>query len=119
MSALKNQVGGAHYKEQRLQPIELAYMLGGTPCFCKVAKYCTRDKGDHGENIRKAIHCIQLEKELKEYVPLYRWPEGAPYKHMISLYTEKEWLRKALECMYDRRYNLAVETLEAYLNDGT
>lgn len=119
MTALNSQVGGDHYKDQKLQPIELAYMLGGTPCFCKVAKYCTRSKGDHGENIRKAIHCIQLEKELTEYMTYYRTPQGVPYKHTISLFTGEEWLRTALTCVYDRRYNLAIETLEAYLNDGS
>lgn len=64
MSAIDEQVGGSHYKRMTYQPIELSMEVGGTPTFCKVAKYLTRDKDDRLDNLSKARHCIQLEKEM-------------------------------------------------------
>ena len=68
-SALDVQIDGQHYKNQKIQPIELAYKLGGTPAFCKLAKYLTREKNDKKINLQKAYHCICLEEDLK------RWAE--------------------------------------------
>ena len=56
MSALNKQVAGNHYKVQKIQPIELAYMLGQTPAFCKVCKYATRIKDDPVQQLNKALH---------------------------------------------------------------
>ena len=64
-SALEVQIDGQHYKNQKIQPIELAYKLGGTPAFCKLAKYLTREKNDKKVNLQKAYHCICLEEDLK------------------------------------------------------
>ena len=114
MAALDKQVGGNHYKDQKLQPIELAYMLGGTPCFCKVAKYCTRNKGDAYENIRKAIHCVELEQELSEYKLLYN-RHSIGHKHVISLFTEEEWLQRVITNMYVGKYNAAIQLLRERL----
>jgi len=60
------QVGGAHYKEQGLQPFEITYANFGyagiqASVYTKVNKYLTRDKGDHVENIKKAIHCLDVQ----------------------------------------------------------
>lgn len=71
MSGLGTQVSGTHYTAMKMQPIELAYKLYGTPCFCKLAKYLTRDKGDKLVNLNKAKHCVQLEVDLKEYAFQY------------------------------------------------
>lgn len=64
-SALEIQIDGQHYKNQKIQPIELAYKLGGTPAFCKLAKYLTREKNDKKINLQKAYHCICLEQDLE------------------------------------------------------
>ena len=64
-SALDVQIDGQHYKNQKIQPIELAYKLGGTPAFCKLAKYLTREKNDKKINLQKAYHCICLEEDLR------------------------------------------------------
>jgi len=64
-SALEVQIDGQHYKNQKIQPIELAYKLGGTPAFCKLAKYLTREKNDKKVNLQKAYHWICLEEDLK------------------------------------------------------
>lgn len=64
--ALKTQVGGNHYKAQGLQPFEITYANFGykgirAAVYTKVNKYLTRDKGEHVENIQKAIHCLQIQ----------------------------------------------------------
>ena len=51
MSALDTQIDGGHYKDVKIQPIELAYKLGASPAFCKLAKYLSRDKGDKKINL--------------------------------------------------------------------
>lgn len=62
-SALNIQVGGAHYRKLKYQPVQLACMLNASPCFLAVAKYF-RDKGNREEDMTKAIHFIELEHEL-------------------------------------------------------
>ncbi|QVJ12725.1 hypothetical protein [Pseudomonas phage PSA11] len=65
-SALNNQEGGSHYKTLKIQPIEyihannIGYLEGN------VIKYVTRHESKNGvEDINKAIHYLQLIKELK------------------------------------------------------
>lgn len=66
MSALKDQVGGSHYKELAIQPVEyifrnqLGYMEGN------VIKYITRwrDKGGAAD-LYKAKHYIELLLEME------------------------------------------------------
>ena len=69
MEALDSQVGGDHYKFQALQPFEITYANFGyegirASVYTKVNKYLTREKGDHRENVKKAIHCLQVQLEL-------------------------------------------------------
>ena len=66
-SALDTQIGGSHYKAEKLQPIEACYQRYGyegvkAALHCKVDKYLTRDKEgqDDFEQLQKAEHCIQL-----------------------------------------------------------
>ena len=60
------QIGGRHYQEMVIQPAEYAVkndvgFLEGT-----VIKYVSRHKNKNGEeDIDKAIHCLQLIKELQ------------------------------------------------------
>lgn len=63
---LTKQVDGNHYTEQLLQPIEAAYLLNATPCWTKLNKYLTRDKGNKLSNLNKALHCIELEEYFEE-----------------------------------------------------
>lgn len=64
MKATDKQVDGTHYNKLKIQPIQLAYSLNATPCFCKLAKYITRNKDDMVIQLNKAAHCIELEREL-------------------------------------------------------
>ena len=70
-SPLNSQVGGDHYKNQGLQPFEITYANFGykglqASVYTKVNKYLTRDKGDHRENVEKAIHCLQIQLQFWE-----------------------------------------------------
>jgi len=69
MSALDDQVGGNHYKNMAIQPVEfitindLGYIVGN------IIKYVCRYKFKNGiEDLRKARHYIDMliESELKK-----------------------------------------------------
>jgi len=64
-SGLDRQVGGDHYKNQGVEPLELTYLNFGyeglrASVYTKVNKYMTRDKGQHIENLEKAVHCLEI-----------------------------------------------------------
>lgn len=120
-SALEIQIDGQHYKNQKIQPIELAYKLGGTPAFCKLAKYLIREKNDKKVNLQKAYHCICLEEDLKFWA-------GYHYEYEMvdsQIITDNETLitefsngvveiEQALSEMFYRDYNKAKYWVNQY-----
>ena len=59
--ALDTQIGGGHYKDMKIQPIE--YTLANNLGFCEgnVIKYISRYKAKNGvEDLQKAKHYIDL-----------------------------------------------------------
>lgn len=65
-SSLKEQQGGSHYKGQKIQPVEYIHANGIGFMEGSVIKYVTRHKLKNGvEDINKAIHFLQLIKELE------------------------------------------------------
>ena len=61
MAAKEEQIGGNHYKDMKIQPIE--YILGNNLNYCEanVVKYISRWKSKGGiEDLRKAKHYIDL-----------------------------------------------------------
>jgi len=65
-SATQRQIGGKHYKDFKIQPIEfitknkLSFIQGN------IIKYvCRFDKKNGNEDIDKAIHYCELLKEIK------------------------------------------------------
>ena len=61
MSAFDEQVGGAHYKQMKIQPTE--YIIANDIPFCEgnVIKYVTRWRGKNGvEDLKKAEHYIKI-----------------------------------------------------------
>ena len=61
MTSLETQIGGDHYKELSIQPIE--YILANKLDFCEgnVVKYITRYKSKNGlEDLKKAKHYIDM-----------------------------------------------------------
>lgn len=121
MAALEKQVDGNHYKLMRMQPIELTYMIGGTPCFCKLAKYGSRIKESRIRDLEKAKHCIELEAEFEQsnfaiVGEFYKSWENIVIRqlanNLINFFTEDELLRVALKAMYEKQYNLAIANVE-------
>jgi hypothetical protein len=116
MSGLGNQIDGQHYTAMKMQPVELAYRLYGTPCFCKLAKYLTRDKGDKLVNLNKAKHCVQLEIDLKTYafqyidnLDLLSVDSGTA---LINTFTDNKLYREALLRMWIGDYNGALRVMD-------
>ena len=68
MSALDSQVGGSHYKDRKIQPVqyieanELKFLEG---CVVKRVTRHDRPTGKGREDVEKAIHELQLLLELR------------------------------------------------------
>tara|TARA_B100000700_G_scaffold204211_1_gene224574 strand:+ start:5560 stop:5847 length:288 start_codon:yes stop_codon:yes gene_type:complete len=65
--ALKEQVGGQHYKGCKIQPVEYIHANGLDYLEGNVIKYITRHrtKGEGKKDIEKAIHYAQLILEME------------------------------------------------------
>jgi len=107
MGALNKQVAGNHYKNQKVQPIELAYMLGQTPAFCKVCKYATRIKDDPVQQLNKALHCIELDEELLQHHTKYKKEEDGAAWEYIDTFTDDDLLRACLKAMHSADFPAA------------
>lgn len=65
-SALNIQVGGSHYKQWPIQPVEFISKNKIGYCEGNVIKYVCRHEHKNGvDDLDKAIHYLQLIKELK------------------------------------------------------
>jgi hypothetical protein len=65
-SALEKQVGGTHYKNCSIEPIEYILANGLGYCEGNVVKYITRHAQKGGiEDIKKVVHYCELLMELK------------------------------------------------------
>ncbi|HHJ1397630.1 TPA: DUF3310 domain-containing protein [Pseudomonas aeruginosa] len=65
-SALNKQEGGAHYKEQPIQPVQYIHANGIGYLEGNVIKYVSRWKKKNGiEDLKKAKHYIELLIELE------------------------------------------------------
>lgn len=66
MSALDTQVGGTHYKNMAIQPVEFCQRNHLNYCEAAAVKYICRHGSKHGaEDIRKAIHYLELLLDLE------------------------------------------------------
>ena len=65
-TAKDTQVGGAHYKLMKIQPMEYSMANKLNACQHTVVKYISRYKLKGGKaDLEKAIHCIQLLIEME------------------------------------------------------
>jgi hypothetical protein len=65
MSALDKQEGGGHYKDMIIQPVEFIVKNNISFLEANVIKYVCRHKSKNGiEDLNKAIHYLELAKEL-------------------------------------------------------
>lgn len=66
INALTKQVGGGHYKEFGIQPVEYIHANNLSFLEGNVVKYITRHKSKNGiEDIKKVIHYCELIIELE------------------------------------------------------
>jgi len=61
MKALETQVGGNHYNELPIQPVEYIHRNGLGFCEGCVIKYVSRHKNKNGkQDLQKAIHFLEM-----------------------------------------------------------
>ena len=70
-SPFDRQVGGNHYTDLKIQPLELTYANFGysglkASIYTKVNKYMTRNKDDEVQQLKKAAHCLHILIEKAE-----------------------------------------------------
>ena len=65
-SSLEKQIGGAHYKDCAIQPIEYIEKNNLTFCEGNIVKYITRHrtKGEGRKDIEKVIHYAEMILDL-------------------------------------------------------
>lgn len=70
--SLQTQVGGNHYKKYAIQPLEFAEKAELTPIIFCIFKYVCRfkDKRKPVEDLKKALHCIDVFLECGHVKPL-------------------------------------------------
>lgn len=67
MSALDVQVGGGHYKDLKIQPMEYSMANGLDACQHTIIKYVTRFRQKGGiQDLEKAKHCIDMLIEFEQ-----------------------------------------------------
>ena len=65
MSALNTQVGGTHYSEMPIQPMEFAMTQMYDFATASILKYVSRHRQKNGrQDIQKAIHIVELRNEI-------------------------------------------------------
>jgi hypothetical protein len=65
-NSLDIQVGGNHYKDMAIQPIEFTHKNNLNFCQGNIVKYATRYKNKNGkEDLEKVIHYAQLLIDLE------------------------------------------------------
>lgn len=66
MDALDNQVGGGHYKNMAIQPIEFIHKNKLNFCQGNIIKYACRYRDKNGiEDLEKVIHYAEMLIELE------------------------------------------------------
>ena len=71
LSASQQQVGGTHYIDMPVQPLEIVREMEGMvafqgACLTKIYKYCMRKKGSRLQNFKKAQHILNWLVEEHE-----------------------------------------------------
>lgn len=65
-TAMRSQVGGSHYKDLAIQPMEYSMANGLDACQHTAIKYITRFREKEGvKDLEKAIHTIQMLIEFE------------------------------------------------------
>lgn len=65
VNALHRQIGGDHYRNKAIQPVEFATANVLDPCAFSVLNYVTRHREKDGRrDVQKARHFVELRKDL-------------------------------------------------------
>lgn len=124
MEALKNQVGGNHYKSMKMQPIELISKLNLNYFQGNIVKYISRDKENKIEDLKKAKHYCELAIELDK--------KDNIFKQIVFYFTRKRKIKEIanycdVNLMYNRevfilpnilckKYDIAIRELNITIN---
>lgn len=131
MSAEKVQVGGNHYKNMVYQTARFGFDAGLESLGTQIAKYLTRDKGSHIENLEKAYHCIaldqQFDKELQEEtgsveysLDIYLESDDEPLlEKYFSQFEDGEQLKAVMRQYMKANFSQAKGLLRKYINKLT
>lgn len=111
-SSLDRQVGGEHYKTNRIQPV--VFIERNLLSFCEgnVVKYIARSRKKNGlEDLNKAQHYLQIliEEHIKKPLPTLRTPLVIPVELFcagIPEITRAETLAIIDICRWRRVYGL-------------
>lgn len=68
------QVGGSHYKDMAIQPLEYIIANGMDFCTGAVVKYVSRKKGSQLEDFKKARHFLDVMIAQMEKAGSISWP---------------------------------------------
>lgn len=80
--AIETQVGGSHYKDMAMQPVEFAVKAKLSFIQGCIVKYISRYKNKNGkQDIDKAIHFANLAIELNEQNDDYVFSLGLAYSY--------------------------------------
>lgn len=86
ISALDTQVGGSHYKDMPIQPMEYSMANGLDACQHTIVKYVTRFRQKGGiQDLEKARHVIDM---LIEFERKAQTPKSANDNQPTGSYTE-------------------------------
>lgn len=67
MKALDTQIGGSHYKDMPIQPMEFSMANGMDACQHTIIKYVARFRQKNGiEDLLKAQHVLQMLIEFEQ-----------------------------------------------------
>ena len=81
--SLEEQVGGSHYKNYAIQPVEYCQKNKLNHCESAIVKYATRHQDKNGrEDVLKIIHYAQIILDIE-------YPEDT-YEQQIDQYLEEE-----------------------------
>lgn len=99
--ALKKQVGGEHYKEMNVQPIELIASLELNFFQGNIVKYLSRRKGDDDiTDWQKALHycelAIKLDRKRNQLIETAIEDEIRAYAESNDLGFAKEFIIKSI-----------------------
>ncbi len=126
MKAEDIQVAGNHYKDMAYQTARFGFDAGLESLGTQIAKYLTRDKGSHIENLEKAYHCICLDQQFDEEwkleegdycLDIYYEHDDEPYlDKYFSQFPDGDKLKSVMRQYMKANYPQAKGLLRKYIN---